>query len=68
MEVFDGISVDGRIGASRFDDVPGADYEDYQLGVSGTVFGNVGWDLRYHDLSDGGDESLVVTFSQSFGD
>lgn len=67
MEVVDGISVDGRIGASQFDDLPAADYEDYQIGVSGTVFDNVGWDLRYHDLSDGGDDSIVLSFSQSFG-
>tara|TARA_R110000868_G_scaffold63499_1_gene191566 strand:+ start:1573 stop:2265 length:693 start_codon:yes stop_codon:yes gene_type:complete len=62
-----GISVDARIGASRFDDVPAADYEDYQLGVSGTVFETLGWDLRYHALSDDGDDTLVFSISQSFG-
>jgi uncharacterized protein (TIGR02001 family) len=67
MDVREGISVDGRIGVSRFDDVPAADYEDYQIGVSGTVFENVGWDLRYHKLSDDGDDSIVFSVSQSFG-
>lgn len=62
-----GITVDARVGASRFDDVPGGDYEDYQLGVAGTVFENIGWDLRYHALSDDGDDSIVFTVSQSFG-
>lgn len=66
-EVYEGISVDARIGASRFDDVPAADYEDYQLGVSGTVFETVGWDLRYHDVSGSGDDAVVFSISQSFG-
>ena len=67
MEVLEGITVDGHIGVSRFDDVPAADYEDYQIGVSGTVFENVGWDLRYHKLSDDGDDAFVFSVSQSFG-
>ena len=67
MEVREGITVDGHIGVSRFDDVPAADYEDYQIGVSGTVFENVGWDLRYHKLSDDGDDAFVFSVSQSFG-
>jgi len=62
-----GVSVDARIGASSFDDFPASDYEDYQIGVSGTVFENVGWDLRYHALSDDGDDSIVFSVSQSFG-
>ncbi|MGK0266223.1 MAG: hypothetical protein ACI82N_000467 [Maricaulis sp.] len=62
-----GVSVDARMAASRFDDFPGADYEDYQLGISGTMFENVGWDLRYHALSDDGDDSFVFSISQSFG-
>ncbi|WP_203290637.1 TorF family putative porin [Maricaulis parjimensis] len=61
------VSLDARVGASRFDDLPAADYEDYQIGVSGTVFENVGWDLRYFKASDGGDDGFFVTFSQSFG-
>lgn len=66
-ELTEGLSIDARIGASRFDDVPAADYEDYQIGISGTIFETVGWDIRYHDLSDGGDDSFVISFSQSFG-
>ncbi|WP_417494105.1 TorF family putative porin [Maricaulis sp.] len=62
-----GVTVDARIGASTFDDLSGADYEDYQLGLSGTAFENVGWDVRYHKLSDDGDDSFVFTISQSFG-
>jgi len=67
MEIGAGLTLDGRIGASRFDDVPTADYEDYNIGISGSVFQTVGWDLRFHDVSDGGNESLVLSFSQSFG-
>lgn len=66
-ELAPGLSVDARIGVSRFDDVPASDYEDYQLGLSGTVFDNVGWDLRYHTVSGNGDDALVISFSQSFG-
>tara|TARA_R110002072_G_scaffold156566_8_gene307086 strand:+ start:702 stop:1394 length:693 start_codon:yes stop_codon:yes gene_type:complete len=62
-----GIAIDARIGASSFDDVPAADYEDYQIGVSGTILETLGWDVRYHALSDDGDDSVVLTISQSFG-
>lgn len=67
FEVVEGVSVDGRVGASRFDDLSGADYEDYQLGVSGTVFETIGWDIRYFKASDGGDDGFFATISQSFG-
>ena len=62
-----GVAIDARIAASTFDDLPAADYEDYQIGVSGTVLQTLGWDVRYHSLSDGGDDSFVFTISQSFG-
>ncbi|WP_417484535.1 TorF family putative porin [Maricaulis salignorans] len=62
-----GVALDARIGASRFDDIPAADYEDYQIGISGTAFDTVSWDARYHALSDDGDDSFVFTISQSFG-
>jgi uncharacterized protein (TIGR02001 family) len=67
IEVAGGIVVDARIGVSRFEDMPAADYEDYQIGISGAVFESVGWDLRYHDVSGGGDDALVFSISQSFG-
>ena len=43
------------------------DYGDYQIGLSGTVLNDIGWDLRVHELSDGGNETVVFTISQSFG-
>jgi uncharacterized protein (TIGR02001 family) len=61
------VSVDARVGASRFDDLSAADYEDYQLGLSGTVFETLGWDIRYFKASDGGDDGVFATISQSFG-
>ncbi|OLF81136.1 hypothetical protein AWH62_00220 [Maricaulis sp. W15] len=67
LEIGAGITLDGRVGASRFDDFSGADYEDYSIGLSGTIFDNVGWGLRAHDVSGGGNESVVLSFSQSFG-
>jgi len=63
----DTVSIDARVGASRFDDLSSADYEDYQVGISGTVFENVGWDIRYFSASDGGDDGVFATISQSFG-
>lgn len=67
FEVAEGLTLDLRAGASRFDDVPASDYEDYQIGISGTVYETVGWDFRYHDVSGGGDDAWVLSFSQSFG-
>lgn len=67
MEIAEGVSIDARVGASRFDDLSSADYEDYQLGISGTMFENVGWDIRYYSASDGGDDGVFATISQSFG-
>ncbi|MAK63694.1 MAG: hypothetical protein CMF75_02955 [Maricaulis sp.] len=61
------VTVDARVGSSSFDDLPAADYEDYQVGVSGTILENVGWDLRYYKATNGGDDGFFVTFSQSFG-
>lgn len=66
IELVEGITADARIGSSTFDDLTGADYEDWQIGVSGEAFG-VGWDLRYHDTSDFFDDALVFSVSQSFG-
>lgn len=66
FEIADGLTIDGAVGFSRFDDFPGADYEDYQIGLSGTVLETIGWDIRYFDVS-GGDESIAFTVSQSFG-
>lgn len=68
MEIFEGITLDGAIGVSRFsDEFDFLDYEDYQIGLSGTVLNDIGWDLRVHELSDGGNETVVFTISQSFG-
>ena len=66
IELVEGITADARIGASVFDDLPGADYEDWQLGLSGEFVG-VGWDLRYHDTSDFFGDAFVFSISQSFG-
>lgn len=60
------MSVDARVGSSQFDDIPGADYEDWQLGLSGELIG-VGWDIRYHDTSDFYGDAFVFSISQSFG-
>ena len=62
----DDVAFDARIGSSQFDDLTGADYEDWQLGLSGEVIG-VGWDLRYHDTSDFYGDAFVFSISQSFG-
>ena len=62
----DYVAFDARIGSSQFDDLSGADYEDWQLGLSGEVVG-VGWDLRYHDTSDFYGDAFVFSISQSFG-
>ena len=67
IDVVEGITVDARAGMSEFDDAGSVDYEDYQIGVSGTVFETVGWDVRYFKASDGGDDGFFLTFSQSFG-
>ncbi|WP_300543592.1 TorF family putative porin [Maricaulis sp.] len=67
LELGAGVSIDARVGASRFDDLSSADYEDYQVGLSGTMFENVGWDIRYYNASDGGDDGIFATVSQSFG-
>ena len=61
-----GVTLDARIGSSEFNDLTGADYEDYQIGVSGELAG-VGWDLRFHDTSDFFGDSVVFSISQSFG-
>lgn len=66
IEIFEGITADARFGSSTFDDLAGADYEDWQLGLSGEALG-VGWDLRYHDTSDFFGDALVFSVSQSFG-
>jgi len=66
MEIFDGVTLDGRFGSSQFDDFPVLDYEDWQIGLSGEVVG-VGWDLRYHDTSEFFGDSFVFSISQSFG-
>ncbi|MBR9826981.1 MAG: hypothetical protein GYB36_14460 [Alphaproteobacteria bacterium] len=60
------VAFDARIGSSQFDDQPGADYEDWQLGLSGEL-GGVGWDLRYHDTSDFYGDAFVFSIFQSFG-
>lgn len=62
----DDVAFDARIGSSQFDDLTGADYEDWQLGLSGEVAG-IGWDLRYHDTSDFYGDAFVFSISQSFG-
>ncbi len=59
-------AVDARIGLSRFDDLTGADYEDYQIGASTSWIG-VDWDLRWHH-SELDDTRLVLSVSQAFGD
>ena len=64
---FGPVTVDARVGDSSFSDLSGADYKDYQVGVSGTVLENIGWDLRYFKATNGGDDGFFVTFSQSFG-
>jgi uncharacterized protein (TIGR02001 family) len=64
---FGPVTVDARVGDSSFSDLSGADYKDYQVGVSGTILENIGWDLRYFKATNGGDDGFFVTFSQSFG-
>lgn len=66
IELIEGITGDVRFGSSQFDDFPDADYEDWQIGLSGEVIG-VGWDLRYHDTSDFFGDAFVFSISQSFG-
>lgn len=66
MEVIEGITLDARLGSSQFDELAGADYEDWQLGISGEVVG-VGWDFRFHDTSDFYGDAFVFSISQSFG-
>lgn len=61
------VTLDARVGSSTFDDLPAADYEDYQVGISGTVFENIGWDVRYFKATNGGDDGVFATISQSFG-
>lgn len=61
-----GIGMDARVGFNRFDDFSGADYEDYQIGISGS-FAGVGWDARFHDTSDFYGDAVVLSISQSFG-
>jgi uncharacterized protein (TIGR02001 family) len=61
----DDISIDARVAASRFDDAPAADYEDYQIGASTSAFG-VDWDLRLHDSSMA-DSRVVLSVSKTIG-
>jgi len=60
------LSLDARIGSSTFDDLTGADYDDWQVGLSGEALG-VGWDARFHDTSDFFGDAFVFSISQSFG-
>ena len=62
----DSLSLDARIGSSRFEDLSGADYDDWQLGLSGEALG-LGWDVRFHDTSDFFGDAFVFSISQSFG-
>jgi len=65
--VNDTISIDANVGFSRFDnDVLADDYDDYNIGVTGSAF-DFGWDVRFHDtsgLAGGDDESIVATISK----
>ncbi|WP_339746159.1 TorF family putative porin [uncultured Maricaulis sp.] len=63
-QLAENFAVDAHLGLSRFDDLPGDDYEDYQIGASTTQFG-VDWDLRWYDSQL--DEGFVLSVSQSFG-
>lgn len=66
IEFVEGIFVDVCFGFSMFDDLVGVDYEDWQVGVFGEVFG-VGWDLCYYDMFDFFDDFFVFLIFQSFG-
>ena len=59
----DTVSIDGRYGTSRFDDLTGADYEDWQIGVSWQT-GPVSLGARWHD-SDIDDSRFVASVSYS---
>ena len=62
----DSLSLGARIGSSTFNDLSGADYDDWQIGLSGEAWG-VGWDVRFHDTSDIFGDAFVISISQSFG-
>lgn len=64
-QIAENFAVDARAGLSQFDDLAGADYEDYQIGASTAQFG-VDWDLRWYD-SELDDSRVVLSVSQSFG-
>lgn len=59
----DAVSLDARYGTSQFDDLVGADYEDWQLGVSWQT-GPVSLGARWHD-SDIDDSRFVASISYS---
>jgi len=62
----DSLSLDGRFGSSAFDDLPAADYEDYQLGLTLSAM-DMDWDLRWYDSAIT-DSRVVFSISRSFGD
>ncbi len=64
----DGLGIDGGYGFSRFDDnMLGDNYEDYNAGISFSLFG-LDLDARYFGTSGlaGNDDSLALTVSKSF--
>lgn len=62
-QIADNVSIDARIGASRFDDTPASDYEDYQIGATFATEA-ADFDFRFHDASNG-DSSFVISISKS---
>ncbi|MDA0962266.1 MAG: TorF family putative porin [Proteobacteria bacterium] len=59
----DAVSLDARYGTSRFDDLVGADYDDWQIGLSWQT-GPVALGARWHD-SDIDDSRFVASISYS---
>lgn len=64
-QLAENFAIDARAAMTRYDDFPGADYEDYQIGATTSHFG-VDWGLRWHD-TDFDDSRVVLSVSQSFG-
>jgi uncharacterized protein (TIGR02001 family) len=64
-QLTESFSIDAGAAMSRFDDIPAADYEDYQFGATTLAFG-VDWDLRWYDTTVS-DSRVVLSVSQSFG-
>ena len=65
LPLSDTLSLDGRYGRSTFDDIPSADYEDYQLGLTLSAL-DLDWDLRWYDSAIT-DSRVVFSISRSFG-